>query len=82
MWLASRLAPDFKTIADFRKDNSKGIRNLCRRFVMLCRELKLLTEAAVATRWQQVQGRQHRERNYTVGKIARREREIEESIQR
>jgi len=36
MWLTSRLAPDFKTIADFRKDNGKGIRNVCRRFVM-CR---------------------------------------------
>ncbi|MFC5522585.1 transposase, partial [Polaromonas jejuensis] len=37
MWLTGRLAPDFKTIADFRKDNGKGIRNVCRRFVMLCR---------------------------------------------
>lgn len=41
MWLTGRLAPDFKTIADFRRDNGKGIRNVCRRFVMLCRELKL-----------------------------------------
>lgn len=48
MWLTGRLAPDFKTIADFRRDNGKGIRNVCRRFVMLCRELKLFTEAVVA----------------------------------
>ena len=40
MWLTGRLAPDFKTIADFRRDNGVGIRNVCRRFVELCRELQ------------------------------------------
>jgi Transposase and inactivated derivatives len=48
MWLTGRLAPDFKTIADFRRDNGVGIRNVCRRFVMLCRELKLFSQARVA----------------------------------
>lgn len=48
MWLTGRLAPDFKTIADFRHDNGKGIRNVCRRFVMLCRELDLFSQAVVA----------------------------------
>jgi len=48
MWLIGRLSPDFKTIADFRRDNGKGIRNVCRRFVLLCRELKLFTESVVA----------------------------------
>src|SRR6188508_2391505 len=38
MWLTGRLAPDFKTIADFRRDNGAGIRNVCRRFVVLCRD--------------------------------------------
>ena len=50
MWLTNRLAPDFRTIADFPKDNSKGIRNVCRRCVMLCRDLNWLTQAAVAAR--------------------------------
>src|SRR5438105_7287250 len=45
MWLIGRLAPDFKTIADFRRDNGVGIRNVCRRFVQLCRELKLFSLA-------------------------------------
>jgi len=40
MWLTGRLAPDFKTIADFRRDNGEGIRNVCRRFVQLCRLLQ------------------------------------------
>jgi transposase len=48
MWLTGRLAPDFKTIADFRHDNGAGIRNVCRRFVGLCRDLKLFSHAIVA----------------------------------
>src|SRR6188472_296223 len=53
MWLTGRLAPDFKTIADFRRDNGAGIRNVCRRFVVLCRELKLFSQAA--SRWRSSQ---------------------------
>ena len=41
MWLTGRLAPDFKTIADFRKDNGAAIQSVCRQFVELCRGLKL-----------------------------------------
>jgi transposase len=82
MWLTGRLAPDFKTIADFRRDNGKGIRNVCRRFVLLCRELKLFTESVVAIDGSKFKAVNNRERNYTPGKIERREREIEESIQR
>jgi len=43
MWLTGRLMPDFKTIADFRKENSKAIQNVCREFVVLCRKLNLLS---------------------------------------
>src|SRR5437879_13112333 len=48
MWLTGRLAPDHKTIADFRKDNGRAIRKVCVRFVELCREIGLLTKASVA----------------------------------
>ncbi len=44
MWLTERLAPDFKTIADFRKDNGVAIRAVCAQFVGLCRRLKLFTQ--------------------------------------
>ncbi len=44
MWLTGRLAPDFNTIADFRRDSGTGIRNVCRRFVVMCREMKLFCE--------------------------------------
>ena len=48
IWLTGQLAPDFKTIADFRKDNGKAIREVCRTFVALCRKLDLLSSASVA----------------------------------
>ena len=41
MWLLRRLRPDFKTIADFRKDNREAIRHVCREFTLFCRELHL-----------------------------------------
>ena len=82
MWLTGRLAPDFKTIADFRKDNAKGIGNACKRFVGLCRELKLFTQSIVAIDGSKFKAVNSRERNYTPGKIERRERELEENIQR
>ena len=48
MWLTGRLAPDHKTIADFRKDNCRAIRQVCAQFVALCRTMGLLAQASVA----------------------------------
>src|SRR5512134_2205310 len=48
MWLTGRLMPDFKTIANFRKDNSKAIRGVCRQFIVLCPQLGLFGENLVA----------------------------------
>ena len=48
MWLLGRLAPDHKTIADFRKDNGVALRKVCARFIELCREMGLLATASVA----------------------------------
>ena len=47
MWLTGRLMPDFKTIANFRKDNGKAIRGVCRQFVVLCQQLGLFSEASL-----------------------------------
>jgi transposase len=82
MWLTGRLAPDFKTIADFRRDNSTGIRNVCRRFVMLCRDLKLFSQAVVAIDGSKFKAVNSRDCNFTTGKIDKRQLQIEESIQR
>jgi transposase len=82
MWLTGRLAPDFKTIADFRRDNGTGIRNVCRRFVVLCRDLKLFSQALVAIDGSKFKASNTRDRNFTNGKIDKRQQQIEESIQR
>ncbi|MET0794626.1 MAG: IS1182 family transposase, partial [Polyangiaceae bacterium] len=82
MWLTGRLAPDFKTIADFRRANGAGIRNVCRRFVQLCRELKLFTQAIVAIDSSKFKAVNSRDRNFTPNKVDRRQQQIEQSIQR
>ena len=82
MWLTGRLAPDFKTIADFRRANGDGIRTVCRRFVQLCRELKLFTQAIVAIDSSKFKAVNSRDRNFTPNKVDRRQQQIEESIRR
>ena len=82
MWLTGRLAPDFKTIADFRRDNGAGLRGVCRRFVELCSHMKLFSEAAVAVDGSKFKAVNSRDRNFTPAKVAARKRQIEESIER
>jgi transposase len=82
MWLTERLAPDFKTIADFRKDNGKAIRRVCRQFVVLCRQLNLFAEAMVAIDGSKFKAVNNRDRNFTRAKLKRRLEQIEESISR
>ncbi|MDD5471093.1 MAG: IS1182 family transposase [Sideroxydans sp.] len=82
MWLTGRLMPDFKTIANFRKDNGKAIRNVCRQFVVLCQQLGLFTEAVVAIDGSKFKAVNNRDRNYTSAKLKRRMEEIESSISR
>ena len=80
MWLTGRLPPDFKTIADFRNDNGEAIRNVCRRFVELCRELQLFTQAMVAIDGSKFKAVNSRDHNFTPGKVAKRLEQIEDSI--
>ena len=82
MWLTGRLAPDFKTIADFRKDNGEAIRLVCREFVMLCRKLNLFSEAFVAIDGSKFKAVNSRDRNFTRAKMKRRLAEVEASIDR
>ena len=82
MWLLRRLAPDFKTIADFRKKNTKAIRLVCREFVIICRKLNLFSEAFVAIDGSKFKASNNRDRNYTQAKLKRRLELIDESIAR
>ena len=82
MWLTGRLMPDFKTIADFRKDSGQAIRGVCRQFVVLCQQLGLFTEALVAIDGSKFKAVNNRDRNFTSAKLKRRMQEIESSINR
>jgi len=82
MWLLGRVAPDHKTIADFRKDNGRAIRQVCARFVELCRTMGLLTEASVAIDGSKFKAVNNRDRNFTRAKMDRRMAQIEESVAR
>jgi transposase len=82
IWLTGQLAPDFKTIADFRKDNGKAIREVCREFVALCRKLDLLSAASVAIDGSKFKAVNARDKNFTEAKMKRRLERIDESIAR
>jgi transposase len=82
MWLTGRLTPDFKTIANFRKDNGKAIRNVCRQFVVLCQQLNLFSDAVIAIDGSKFKAVNSSDRNFTDAKLKRRMEEIESNISR
>src|SRR5262245_32571959 len=82
MWLAGRLAPDHKTIADFRKDNGVAMSKVCARLVALCRGVGLLTNASVAIDGSKFKAVNTRDKNFTRAKMERRLAQIEESVAR
>ncbi len=82
MWLAGRLVPDHKTIADFRKNNGPAIQLVCVRFVELCRCMGVLSGASVAIDGSKFKAVNHRDRNFTEGKIRLRISHLEASANR
>src|SRR5262249_39490257 len=82
MWLTGRLAPDHKTIADFRKGNGAAIKKVCAQFVTLCRQMGLLAKASVAIDGSKFKAVNSRDNNFTKGKMERRLAQIEESVAR
>jgi transposase len=82
MWLTGRLMPDFKTIANFRRDNGAAIRNVCRQFIVLCRKLDLFTQAIVAIDGSKFKAVNNRDKNFTHAKMQRRLAMIDQSIAR
>jgi len=82
MWLTGRLMPDFKTIADFRRDNGPAIRAVCGQFVALCRRLNLFTQAVVAIDGSKFKAVNNRDQNFTVAKVGKRMEQVDASIAR
>jgi len=82
MWLTGRLAPDFKTIADFRRDNGKAICKVCSQFVLLCRKLNLFSQSIIAIDGSKFKAVNNRDRNFTQHKLeARMQCELSCSIE-
>lgn len=82
LWLTGKLSPDFKTIADFRRDNGDAIRNVCREFIVLCRRLKLFTQAIVAIDGSKFKAVNAHDRNFTRAKLEKRVQQIDQCIER
>jgi len=82
IWLTGRLMPDFKTIADFRKDNGKAIHQVCKEFVVLCSSLNLFSDAIVAIDGSKFKAVNNRDKNFTDRKLKARMQQLEESITR
>ena len=80
MWLTQRLAPDFKTIANFRRDNGAAITAACARFVVLCRDLGLLNHGVAAVDGSKFKAVNTRDKNFTPVKLERRIRHVEGHI--
>jgi len=82
VWLTGRLMPDFKTIADFRRDNGEAIRKVCREFVLLCRSLGLFEDATVAIDGSKFKAVNNRDKNFTENKLQARMQQLDESVAR
>jgi len=82
MWLMNRLTPDFKTIADFRKDNSNAIKGTCRQFIMICKQLNMFADSLVAVDGSRFKAVNNRDRNFTKAKVKRRIEAINKSLDR
>ncbi len=69
IWLLRQLKPDFKTIADFRRDKRGAFRAVFRRFVRLCRELDLYGRELLAVDGTRLKAMNNRDRNFTRAKL-------------
>lgn len=82
MWLLRKLQPDFKTIADFRKDNTEALKRVCREFTLLCKKLNLFGGELVAIDGSKFSAVNHNSRSYTKAKLQGLLRQIDEKIER
>ena len=80
MWLLKKLSPDFKTIADFRKDNKKAIKQVCREFTLLCKRLELFGGELIAIDGSKFRAVNSKKRNFSEAKLKKAIREIDEKI--
>ncbi len=80
MWLLGKLSPDFKTVADFRRDNLAAIKAVCREFTLLCRKLKLFGGELVAIDGSKFKAVNNRRRNFNEARLTKAIKAIEEKV--
>lgn len=80
MWLTGKLAPDHKTIANFRKDHGPAIQAACAHFVVLCRQIGLFTQALAAVDGSKFKAVNTRDKNFTATKLKKRMEQVAEHI--
>jgi hypothetical protein len=80
MWLLGKLSPDFKTIADFRRDNLKALKQVCREFTLLCRKLGLFGGELVAVDGSKFKAVNGRRRNFSEGRLKKSIQALDEKI--
>jgi transposase len=80
MWLWRKLRPDFKTIADFRKEKGLGIKRVCGEFTLLCRKLELFGGELVAIDWTKIKAQNAKGRNYSAAKVRLLLKEVEKKV--
>jgi transposase len=69
IWLLRTLKPDFKTIADFRRDNKKPLQQTCREFTLLCQKLNLFGGELIAIDGSKFRAVNSKDRNYNEKKL-------------
>lgn len=82
MWLLRGLRPDFKTVADFRRDHPQALKGVCREFILLCRRLDLFGGELLAIDGSKFRAVNARDRSYTPARLAKLQRDIERTIAR
>jgi len=81
MWLLSKLTPDFKTIANFRKDNKESLKRVCKEFIMLCKKLELFGGETIAIDGSKFKAVNSKKRNFSKEKLKKRIKEIEKRVE-
>lgn len=81
MWLLKKLRPEHKTIADFRKNNLKPLRQVCREFTLLCKQLDLFAGELVAIDGSKCKAVNAKERNFTRDKLTKLLQQIDQRVE-
>ncbi len=82
MWLTKKLKPDFKTIADFRKNNSNALKNLFKEFISFCKNIDLIGGEIVAVDGSKFKAVNSKDKNFNKIKLEKKLKAIDKKIEK